>query len=240
MTRTIATVLKPELQYNVADTLYFEFILNGVLTSTTTGSSAKVSITKWNGTDITGGPISAATATWSGSLISYPLTATNNSEIGEDFIATWTIVSSSATYYRTQLYDVVKNKFEILISKEDLYGEDPELANLTFSTDTNYVEPIISAHNDIADLIRDRGKRPALVFDNQRLSKSHINLALSKIYYSFTKDVNDIYMEKSKFYKDRFKETFDAAMSKLVYDADEDNLPDDPKENISFIRVKRT
>ncbi len=236
MTRTIWKTLKPELQYGQGDTLYYDFMVDGVLTTTgTTASTATVGIVYNDGETF----LTATTATWTSSQLSYAFTSTQMSTYEENFRAQWTITYNSVIYVRNQLFDVVRNKFEILVNKTDLIGEEPELDNQEFSADTNYIEPIISAHSEIADLIRAKGSRPALILDNQKLFTPHLYLTLHKIYKSFAKGKDDIFWTKAEWYYLQYKEKIDQALNSMIYDLDEDVVADDNPVDMSINRVKR-
>lgn len=55
--------------------------------------------------------------------MTYALTATHTVDSGLNYKAVWAYVISSVTYYRTQLFDVVKSILAIPITDEDLYNE---------------------------------------------------------------------------------------------------------------------
>lgn len=55
--------------------------------------------------------------------MTYALTTTHTDDTGLNYKAVWAYVVSSVTYYRTQLFDVVKSILAIPITDEDLYNE---------------------------------------------------------------------------------------------------------------------
>ena len=239
MALTVANRLKPEIYQNKADTLYFEWILDGAKTKPDT--SVTVTITQPNGDDMSGTVISDASANIDATtgIISYDLLSTQTTDLGENYIATWTITHDSVVYYSRTYFDIVKYKFEIMIGKDDLVAVEPELNNQEYSTDDDLSDMIIHAHQIIAERIRNKGNRPALILDNTRLIIPHINLVLSVFYNSVSTEPDDVWWLKSEKYQKEFERSFSGFLSMMTYDVDEDGKIQEEKVTMNYNYVRR-
>ena len=88
-------------------------------------SSATIVLKRSDGTTLQAS-VSATVDSTTG-LISYGLSAALNADLGENYIADFTYVISSVTYYQTILYDVVLNKLAITVIDSDLTTEQAEI-----------------------------------------------------------------------------------------------------------------
>lgn len=89
-------------------------------------SSALITLYESDGTTVLQAQASATVNGTTGEM-TYAISATHAADKGLNYKAVWQYVVSGATYYETQLFDVVKSILSIPITDDDLFAELPSL-----------------------------------------------------------------------------------------------------------------
>ena len=89
-------------------------------------SSALITLYENDGTTVLQAQASASVNSTTGEM-TYAISSTHAADKGLNYKAVWQYVVSGATYYETQLFDVVKSILSIPITDDDLFAELPSL-----------------------------------------------------------------------------------------------------------------
>jgi hypothetical protein len=114
--------MKIELLKDVQSTISFTPYMNN---QAVVASSATVSILTPGGATL----VASTSATVNGTtgLISYTISAANTATLDENYVARWVYVISGTSYYKTQLFDIVRSQLSIPITDQDLLDEQVDI-----------------------------------------------------------------------------------------------------------------
>lgn len=112
--------MKQQVLYQKTDTLRLTVYSSNVAV---VPSSATIILNGTDGNSVLQSSVAVTAIDSTTGEMTYDLTTTHTASLGLNYKATWAYVVSGVTYYRTQLFDVVRSRLAVPISDEDLYSE---------------------------------------------------------------------------------------------------------------------
>lgn len=138
---------------------------------------------------------------------------------------------SAVTYAALFFFDVVLNALKCNVIDADLKAYSPKLASLIWATQTTYDTQIQEAFRLVKRLIKDKGRRPAMILDGAQVRELVILKSFEMICMDFAKAPDDIWWLRYQKYAELFKAQFDGL--RIKYDEDESGTID-TDEAVSF------
>lgn len=169
-----------------------------------------------------------------------------------------TVVSTTELYwYRIStnaiLEEVTLQTITGLFSDDqDLMIEIPEITTAYMPSKTSHFNAHLAARNDIIQALRNQGNRTLNhssgedkdltfwdILEIEQLKQASVYLALSKIFFNLSDQIDDKLSERTSFYYNKFEKAFKLAF--LSIDKDDNGLKDTDEElpEVKSLRVTR-
>jgi hypothetical protein len=160
-------------------------------------------------------------------------------ELMEDAVLEIAFTVSSVVYKATYLFDVVLNALYCNVTDDDLKAYFPKIADDLWASVSNYSGQIDEAFKLIKRLIKDKGKRPAMLIDGSQVRELIIIKTFEMIFFNFSKSKDDVWWARYEKYAQLFGERFAGLVIK--YDEDESGTidGDEQDKNIAQPIMKR-
>lgn len=196
-------------------------------------TSATITIKDPDGEEI----VSAAVMTINGTTgtLTYSLAQASTDELWENATMEITYVLSSVTYKAVFFFDVVLTALKPNVIDADLQKYFPQIVSDIWSGTSNYDGQIQEAFRIVKRLIKDRGRRPAMLIDGSQVRELVIIKTFEIIFFNFSKAPDDIWWRRYEQYKELYQQRFDALVIK--YDEDESGTIDDSEAGGSLGQI---
>ena len=179
-------------------------------------TAATITITDPDGTEQVA---DAAMSISQAGTMTYSLAAKYTSELWEDVVIAVKYTVSTVAYKATFFFDVVLNALECSVIDDDLKAYLPALASENWSTQTTFDAQIQEAFRIIKRELKNRGRRPALVFDGTQVRECIVYKALEIICHGFARATDDIWWSRHETYRTAYERA--TSNLSLKYDEDE-------------------
>lgn len=190
-------------------------------------ASATITIKEPDGTAVIS---AAAMAVGAGGTLTYTLEAAKTLRLWEAAIMEIAYVVGAVSYKAVFFFDVVLNALKCNVVDDDLKKYFPLLQNEIWAGTSNYSGQIDEAFRVLKRLIKDRGRRPAMLIDGAQVRELIIIKTFELIFFSFAKDPEDVWWKRYEQYRTLFNERFGSLVIK--YDEDESGTVEtDEKED---------
>jgi len=156
----------------------------------------------------------------------------------EDAVIEIDYVASTVHNKSVFFFDCVRNALKCNIVDNDLKAYAPALASFIWSTQTTYTPQKLEAFNIVKRMIKDKGRRPAMLIDGSQIRELIILKTFEMICFDFAKSKEDIWFARYEKYAEAFKDRFDALQIK--YDEDESGtVTSEEKEGLGSVDLLR-
>lgn len=187
-----------------------------------------------------GGALLAATAMTvaTDGTLTYSLASTLTSELTEngvlEVVYTYETVARTVRFF----FDIVIQKLELAVTDDDLKGYFPTIGDEMWADEATYAGQIGEAFQTVKRLIKDRGKRPAMLIDGSQVRELVIIKAFEMVFFAFAKSAEDVWWARFLQYQALFKDRFAGLVIK--YDEDESGTVDtDEQATFAQPRLER-
>lgn len=196
-------------------------------------TSATITIKDPDGTVV----VSAAAMTVEAGVgtLTYSLAAASTADLWENATITIAYVISTVTYTAMFFFDVVLTALKANVIDADLKRYFPQIVSDIWAEEVNYDGQIQEAFRLVKRLIKDRGRRPAMLIDGSQVRELVIIKTFEIIFFNFSKTPDDIWWRRYEQYKEVFQQRFDALVIK--YDEDESGTIDDSEAGGSLGQI---
>lgn len=199
-------------------------------------TSAAITIKDPGGTE----QVSDASMTINGTTgtATYTLDDAYTADLWENAVIEIEYVYSSITHKAVFFFDVVLNALKCNVIDDDLKKYFPQIASQIWSGTSNYDGQIQEAFRIVKRLIKDKGRRPAMLIDGSQIRELVIIKAFEIIFFNFAKSAEDIWWGRYEKYKALFEQRF-AALA-IKYDEDESgSIEDDEEAGLGQVTFQR-
>jgi len=199
-------------------------------------TSAKITIKDPDGTEIVD---EASMTVGDDGTMTYSLAATSTADLWENATMEIAYVVSTVTYKAVFFFDVVLTALKPNVIDADLQKYFPQIVSDIWSGTSNYDGQIQEAFRILKRLIKDKGRRPAMLIDGSQVRELVIIKTFEIIFFNFSKAPDDIWWRRYEQYKELFQQRFNALVIK--YDEDESGTIDDGEagESLGQITLSR-
>ncbi|MHB8053678.1 MAG: hypothetical protein ACYDH3_00275 [Candidatus Aminicenantales bacterium] len=179
----------------------------------------------------------ASTAMTVGSTgtLTYSLASSKTDELWENAVMEIIYTISTVVYRATFLFDVVLNALVCDVTDDDLKAYFPQLADEIWSGVTNYSGQIAEAFREVKRLIKDKGRRPAMIIDGSQVRELVIIKTFEMIFFNFAKDPEGIWWKRHEKYVALFTQRFAGLV--ISYDEDESGSIDSDEKGRNMAQV---
>lgn len=200
-----------------------------------TPTSATITIFKPTSTTA----VLAATAmTVSGTLLTFNVDTTTQANFPADrgFRADLAITSGGVIYTRHFIFDVATYLLHLDVDKDQLVAMDDEIRDMAWDGDEDFSEIINACRNVIQTRIEAKVLGDNKLLETMILSAESTAVAFRFYVLSMIFRVKGD-VEKATFYREEYNAIFDAVLSSLQYDKDEDGQEDNEIGGIQEVRL---
>jgi hypothetical protein len=180
-------------------------------------TSATVTIRDPDGAEIL--PAAAMKVETAGPL-TYLLEAAKTADLWENAVIEINYTINTVVYRATFFFDVVITPLACNVVDDDLKAYFPLLVEEIWTGTTSYTGQISEAFRTVKRLIKDKGRRPAMLIDGSQVRELVIIKTFEMIFFNFSKDPEDIWWKRYEKYAELFTARF--AALQVEYDDDED------------------
>jgi hypothetical protein len=151
--------------------------------------------------------------------LTYLLAAAKTAELWENAIIEINYMIATVVYRATFFFDVVLTPLACDVVDDDLKAYFPLLADEIWAGTTSYSGQIAEAFRTVKRLIKDKGKRPAMLIDGSQVRELVVIKTFEMIFFNFSKDPEDVWWKRYEKYAAIFAARF--AALEIKYDEDE-------------------
>jgi hypothetical protein len=144
-------------------------------------------------------------------------------------------VVNGVSYYHKDFVDVVLSKLTPVVNDDDLRAFYPDIRDEIFDEQANYTPQIDAAFRLIKRDIKNKGRRPCMLFDSDQIREMTIYRAFEIIFRAFAKQPDDIWYIRANEAKSMYEALLGAML--IVYDADEDGIITEDEKKIQLDRM---
>lgn len=217
-----------ELAINVDDSF--------VLTLYEEGSVVTIDSASFVLYDSSGNEKDSGSITPSDNTLTVSVSADTFSVVQENCRIEWTFTISSVERKINTFFDVVKWKIYNNVIDSDLKKYFPDLTDSLWTGETNFSDQINKAFEYVKIDIKNKGRRPYLIVNNDAVKQLIELRALSLVFLGFSREIDDNWIVKSKDFMSVYSDRFDSTVFK--YDDDQSGTIDS-ETSFNSIRVKR-
>ncbi len=158
--------------------------------------------------------VDAATGT-----MTYSLAPTYTGDLWENAIIEVAYTVATIVHRALFFFDVVLQMLKANVVDSDLKAYFPQLGDEMWAEEATFAGQIEEAFRTVKRMIKDKGKRPAMLLDGSQIRELVIIKTFEMIFFNFAKSETDIWWLRYAKYQNLFKERFDAL--RIKYDEDE-------------------
>ena len=151
--------------------------------------------------------------------MTYTLAAIHTAALGEEYMGEPSCTVGGAVHKCLFFFDVVLQKLVANVTDDDLKAYFPQLGDELWAEETGFAGQIEEAFRQIKRLIRDKGRRPALLLDGSQVRELVIIKTFEMIFFNFARTADDIWWARHEKYRALFEKRFEEL--RIKYDADE-------------------
>lgn len=196
-------------------------------------SAATVTIKDEEGTALVSAASMAIDAT-TGTL-TYTLAATATADLAENMVMEIDYTGSDGAHQAMFFFDVVLQKLTPNVTNADLKAFYPQLGDELWADEVGYTAQIDEAFRQVKRLIKDKGKRPAMLLDGSQVRELVIIKTFEMLFFNFAKNPEDVWWARYLKYQALFTERFASLVVK--YDEDESGTIEEDEE-VGFTQAR--
>lgn len=172
---------------------------------------------------------SAGTAT-------YLITADKLSDLWENARIEIAYTVGGVDYVHKDFIDVVLSKLTPGIVDDDLRSFYPDIRDDIFDAQANYSPQIDAAFRLVKRDIKNKGRRPSMLFDADQIREMLIYRTFEIIFRAFAKTPDDIWYIRAEQAKLQYASLLESML--IVYDEDEDGVISEDEKKITLGQIK--
>lgn len=229
----VEKLTEDQAQQSVAYPIEVKVYLNG---SQRIPTAATVTVRDPDGEEV----LAATNMTINGTTgtLTYSLSSTLTADLGENYVMEVDYTVDGVAHQATFFFDVVLQKLRVTVTDADLKAYYPQIGDELWGDEASYAGQIEEAFLVVKRLIKDKGKRPAMLIDGSQVRELVIIKAFEMIFFAFAKNTEDIWWARHAKYTALFDQRFRALQIK--YDEDESGtIDDDETESFAQPRMER-
>lgn len=170
--------------------------------------------------------------------LTYSLGTAYTADLGENYVLEVDYTASGESHQATFFFDVVLQRLRVTVTDDDLRAYYPQIGDELWAEEASYAGQIEEAFLVVKRLIKDKGKRPAMLIDGSQLRELVIVKAFEMIFFAFAKSADDIWWARHQKYAALFDQRFQSL--RIKYDEDESGtIEDDETETFAQPRLAR-
>jgi hypothetical protein len=151
--------------------------------------------------------------------LGYELPLTYTGELWENATIEVAYTVASVVYKAFFFFDVVLQKLKATVTDDDLKAYFPQLADEIWTDEASFSGQIDEAFRLIKRMIKDKGRRPAMLLDGTQIRELVILKTFEMIFFNFAKSETDIWWARHLKYSALFDKRFESL--RINYDEDE-------------------
>lgn len=144
-------------------------------------------------------------------------------------------VVNGVSIYHKDFVDVVRSKLTPVVTDDDLRAFYPDIRDEIFDEQANYAPQIDAAFQLIKRDIKNKGRRPSMLFDADQIREMLIYRTFDLIFRAFAKQPDDIWYIRAEQAKSMYEALLSAML--IVYDADEDGIITEDEKKVQLDRM---
>ena len=180
-------------------------------------SAATVTVKDPDGNELVTGAAMTVDATLG--TLSYPLAAARTADLWENAVIEISYTVAGAVHKALFFFDVVLQKLKSNVVDSDLKAYFPQLGDEIWQDEVSFAGQIEEAFKQVKRMIKDKGRRPAMLLDGSQVREIVIIKTFEMIFFNFAKSQDDIWWARFTNYKTLFDQRFQAL--RIKYDEDE-------------------